>query len=73
MMMKNYDESIEINQNQRCPYFPNHSYRVLIIGGSGSGKTDALLKLININNHILTKLIYALKNHSNQNINCLLT
>ena len=73
MMMKNYDESIEINHNQRCPYIPNHSYRVLIIGGSGSGKTDALLKLININNQILTKLIYALKNHPNQNINCLLT
>ena len=44
MMMKNYDESIEINHNQRCPYIPNHSYRVLIIGGSGSGKTDALHK-----------------------------
>ena len=60
--MKNYDESIEINHNQRCPYILNHSYGVLIIGGSRSSKADALLKLININNHRLTKLIYALKN-----------
>ena len=27
-------------------YIPNHPYRILIIGGSGSGKTNALLNLI---------------------------
>ena len=26
---------------------PDHSYRILIVGGSGSGKTNALLNLIN--------------------------
>ena len=26
---------------------PDHSYRILIIGGSGSGKTSTLLNLIN--------------------------
>ena len=26
---------------------PHHPYRILIIGGSGSGKTNALLNLIN--------------------------
>ena len=26
---------------------PYHSYRILIVGGSGSGKTNALLNLIN--------------------------
>ena len=26
---------------------PDHPYRILIIGGSGSGKTNALLNLIN--------------------------
>ena len=26
---------------------PDHSYRILIIGGSGSGKTNALINLIN--------------------------
>ena len=31
----------------KWPYIPNHPYRILIIGGSGSGKTNALLNLIN--------------------------
>ena len=31
----------------KWPYIPDHLYRILIIGGSGSGKTDALLNLIN--------------------------
>ena len=29
------------------PYIPGHSYRILIIGGSGSGKINVLLNLIN--------------------------
>ena len=29
------------------PYIPDHPYRILIIGGSESGKTNALLKLMN--------------------------
>ena len=29
------------------PYIPDHPYRKLIIGGSASGKTNALLNLIN--------------------------
>ena len=28
------------------PYIPDHPYRILIIGGSGSGETNALLNLI---------------------------
>ena len=28
------------------PYIPDHPYRILIIGGSGSGKWNALLNLI---------------------------
>ena len=28
-------------------YIPDHPYRILIVGGSGSGKTNALLNLIN--------------------------
>ena len=34
-------------QNKKWPYIPNHLYRILIIGGSGSGKTNTLLNLIN--------------------------
>ena len=28
-----------------CPYIPDHPYRIVIAGGSGSGKTNALFKL----------------------------
>ena len=45
-MMKNYNESVEINHNPNWPYSPDHPCRILIIGGSGSGKTNALLNLI---------------------------
>ena len=30
-----------------CQKIPDHPYRTLIVGGSGSGKTNALLNLIN--------------------------
>ena len=39
-----------IEQNPNWPEIPDHPYRILIIGGSGSGKTNALLNLIN---HVL--------------------
>ena len=32
--------------NPNWPYIPDHPYRILIIGGSGLGKTIALLNLI---------------------------
>ena len=44
--MKNYDQSLEINHNPNWPYIPDHPYRILIIGGSGSDKTNAILNLI---------------------------
>ena len=33
--------------NLKWPYIPDHPQEILIIGGSGSGKTNALLSLIN--------------------------
>ena len=33
--------------NEKWPYIPYHLYRILIIGGSGSEKTNTLLNLIN--------------------------
>ena len=48
--MINFDEYTnenKINHNPNWPYIPDHPYRILIIGGSGSGKTNALLNLIN--------------------------
>ena len=43
-----YDITNENNKghNEKWPYIPDHPYRMLIIGGSGSGKTNALLNLI---------------------------
>ena len=32
--------------NKSWSYIPDHPYRMLIIGGSGSGKTNLLLNLI---------------------------
>ena len=34
------------DHNKNWPYIPDHLYRMLIIGGSGSEKTNALLNLI---------------------------
>ena len=32
--------------NEKWSFIPDHPYRILIIGGSGSGKTNTLLNLI---------------------------
>ena len=45
-MMKSYDESVKINHNLNWPYIPDHPYRILIIDGSGSQKSNMLLNLI---------------------------
>ena len=48
--MINFDEHTNENKlkhNPDWPYIPDHPYRILIIGGSGSGKTNTLLNLIN--------------------------
>ena len=46
MMMKSYNESIKINHDPDWPYIPDYAHRILITGGSGKGKTNALLNLI---------------------------
>ena len=48
--MINFDDYANENKTQhnlKWPYIPDHPYRILIIGGSGSGKINALLNLIN--------------------------
>ena len=45
-MMKNYDESFEINHNPNWLYISDCLYRILIIGYSGSDKTNVLLNSI---------------------------
>ena len=47
--MINFDGYVNENKiihNKHWPYIPDHPYRMLIIGGSGSGKTNLLLNLI---------------------------
>ena len=39
------DENNE-KDNEKWSYIPDYPYRILIIGGSGSGKTNTLLNLI---------------------------
>ena len=48
--MINFDDYTNENKtkhNLKWPYIPDHPYRIPIVGGSGSGKTNALLNLIN--------------------------
>ena len=45
-MIKSDDESVEINHNPNWPYIAHHPYRILIIGGLGSGEINVLLNLI---------------------------
>ena len=42
-----YTNENKITQSSNWPYIPDHPYRILIIGGSGSGKTSVLLNLVN--------------------------
>ena len=42
-----YTNENTIAHNSKWPYIPDHPYRILVIGGSGSGKINALLNLIN--------------------------
>ena len=45
--------------NEKWPYIPDHPYRILIIGGSGSGKINTLLNLIKERDyHDVTDKIY---------------
>ena len=48
-MINFYDDTKENikEHNTNWPQVPNHPYRILIIGGSGSGKTNSLFNLIN--------------------------
>ena len=45
--------------NKKWPYIPDHAYRILIIGGPGSAKTNALLNLIKEQDHIDKIYLYA--------------
>ena len=60
--MINFDEYTNENKkehNLHWPYLPDHPYRILIIGGSETGKTNALLNLIHNQQDIDKIYLYA--------------
>ena len=68
--MINFDNVTKENIKEHNPNWLQllyHLYRILMIGESGSGKTDPYINLMFIN-QILINFIYMLKIHMNQNI-----
>ena len=45
--------------NEKWSYIPDHPYRILMIGGSDSGKTNTLINFINEQNNIDQIYFYA--------------
>ena len=57
--MFNFDYITKEDIKEHNPYWseiPDHPYRILIVGGSGSGKINVLLNLIN--HELVTDKIY---------------
>ena len=60
---------MNINEHKpNCQEIPDHPYRLLIIRGLRSGKTNSLFNLIS-NQPDIGKIFYMLKIHMKQNIN----
>ena len=60
--MINFDSITNENNkehNEKWPFIPDHPFRILIIGGSESGKTNAVLILINQHDNIDKIYLYA--------------
>ena len=62
-MMKNFDQSVAINHNLNWPYNPDCFYKILIIGGFGSRKTNVLLNLIKHQQQHIDKICLYVKIH----------
>ena len=59
--MINFDDYVNENKtthNKNWSYVPDHPYRILVIGGSGSGKTNLLLNLTENQSDIDKNKIY---------------
>ena len=57
--MINFDDYVNENKtkhNKNWPYTPDHPYKILIIGGLRSGKTNVFLNLIENKRGIIFKI-----------------
>ena len=45
--LDDYTNENKTKHNLKWPYIPDNPYIILIVGGSGSGKTNPLLNLVN--------------------------
>ena len=60
--MINLDSATNKNNKkhyEKWPFIPDHPYRIIRIGGSGSEKTNALINLINKQNDIDKDFLYS--------------
>ena len=60
--MINFDDALKENINEHNPNWsqiPDHPYRILIIGRSGSEKTNSLFNLINYQPNIDKIYLYS--------------
>ena len=58
-----YTNENKTEHNKNWPYTPDHPYRILIAGGSGSRKINALLNLTENQPDIDKKYLYAIDPH----------
>ena len=57
--LDDYTNENKTEYNSKWPCIPDHSHRIFVIGGSGSGKTNALLNLIKNQSDIDKIYLYA--------------
>ena len=57
----NYTNENKTEHNLKWPYIPDHPYRILIVGGCGPGRTNALSNLIG-NQSDIDKIYLYVKN-----------
>ena len=62
--LNDFTSKFNEDDNKHRSYIPNHSYRMFIIGGFGSGKINSLLNLIKekYSDNLCTRFICMLKN-----------
>ena len=64
----NFDEYTNENKTQynpKWPHIPDHRYRILILGGSGSGKTRMNIRKTSMNIRTIKNYLNPLKNERN--------